>query len=93
MFFLVKCLACIALVLVALQWRGADEAPRALAQRSRAVSAGHAPQKAQMDAAARGLVQAGADALVSAARERCLAAPRDCAAALQRLNGPERDRR
>jgi hypothetical protein len=38
------------------------------------------------------LVQAGKDALIAAARDKCLSAPRDCAALLQRLPVPERAR-
>jgi hypothetical protein len=85
--FLLKCLVCIALVVFALEWRGADapatgqvpsEArPRAAAPRP--------PRRPQFEESARDLAQVGADALVAAARDRCLAAPRDCAAALQRL--------
>jgi hypothetical protein len=83
-FFLLKSLACIALVLFALGWRGVE-----------------APEKPSRAAASRGerrpsagenLAQAGTDALIAAARDKCLAAPRDCAALLQRLPVAGRER-
>lgn len=78
MFFLAKCLVCIALVLVALHLRPLD----ASAPQANLVSSAARPR---LDDALRGLMQNGAEALAGAARDRCLAAPRDCAAALQRL--------
>ncbi|QGM98394.1 hypothetical protein [Methylocystis parvus] len=87
MVFLLKCLACIALVLVALEWRGEDAptAHHAAGDAHGRVGAPKPPRRPQFEDTARDMAQAGADALVAAARDRCLAAPRDCAAALQRL--------
>lgn len=86
MVFLLKCLACIALVIVALEWRGADSPLPPAETRSR-TAAPKPPRRPQIEESARELAQAGADAVIAAARDRCLAAPRDCAAALQRLQG------
>jgi hypothetical protein len=91
-FFLIKCAACIELVQYLLQSRDV-EAPPAPASGSHArVVAPRPPRRPQFDESARELMQAGADALASAARDRCLSAPRDCAAALQRLQGAARER-
>lgn len=85
MVFLAKCAICILLVLVALQWRG-DHAPNPQKSAARAV----APQDAGgfvqsvIDGAA-SLARAGGDALAVAARDKCLAAPRDCLSAAQRV--------
>lgn len=92
MFFFLKCMVCIALVIVALQWRGADgpaSVPAPAEARGR-VAAPTPPRRPRIEESARDLAQAGADALIAAARDRCLAAPRDCAAALQRLQGQGR---
>jgi hypothetical protein len=91
-FFLLKCLLCIALVILALQWRGADgrgAASTPTGARER-VAAPKPPRRPQIEESARNLAQAGADALIAAARDRCLSAPRDCAATLQRLQGQGR---
>ncbi|WP_424361823.1 hypothetical protein [Methylocystis parvus] len=92
MFFLIKCLACIALVILALHWRGADgpASVQGSAEARGRVAAPKPPRRPQIEESARDLAQAGADALVAAARDRCLSAPRDCAAALQRLQGQGR---
>jgi len=84
--FLAKCAICILLVCVALQWR-ADHAP--VAPKSAAVRAS-APQHAAgfvQDAIekASALIRAGGDAIAGAARDKCLAAPRDCLSAAQRV--------
>ncbi len=83
MFFLLKCFACIALVLFALDWRGVDTPARPSDKQARATPA-TARRPLPLDERARDLAAAGADALVAAARDRCLSAPRDCAALLQR---------
>ncbi|WP_442754320.1 hypothetical protein ACNHKD_15185 [Methylocystis sp. JAN1] len=92
MLFLLKCLVCIALVIAALEWRGADgpDSVQAPAGARGRVAAPKPPRRPQIEESARDLAQAGADALVAAARDRCLSAPRDCAAALQRLQGQGR---
>ncbi len=84
--FLAKCAICILIVLVALQWR-ADHAP--VARKGVALGAS-APQHAAgfvQDAleSASSLIRAGGDALAGAARDKCLAAPRECLAAAQRV--------
>ncbi|WP_281931268.1 hypothetical protein [Methylocystis iwaonis] len=90
MIFLLKCLACIAIVIFAVQWREEAEAPT---RESHAhVAAPKPPRRPSIEDSAREWVQAGADALASAAREKCLAAPRDCAATLQRLQGAAQER-
>jgi hypothetical protein len=91
-FFLIKCLACIALVILALHWRGADgpASVQGPAEARGRFAAPKPPRRPQIEESARDLAQAGADALVAAARDRCLSAPRDCAAALQRLQGQGR---
>jgi hypothetical protein len=83
--FLVKCGICILLVLVALQWRG-DHAPNLQKSASRAAAQHEAGGFVQgvIDGAA-SLVRAGGDALAVAARDKCLAAPRDCLSAAQRV--------
>ncbi len=91
MVFLIKSLACIALVLIALQWRAADKPAPGLESRAR-VSATKPSRHPSIDESAGDWVQAGTDAMMSAARDKCLAAPRDCAAMLQRLQGAERGR-
>jgi hypothetical protein len=79
--FILKCAICIFLVLVALQWRS-DHAPNA----ENRVAARAAASAASM-------IRAGGDALAGAARDRCLAAPRDCLSAAQRLqSAPSRAR-
>jgi hypothetical protein len=88
---LIKCIACIALVLAALHWRAVDAPGSASEPHSRA-AAPKPPRRPQIEDGARELLQAGANALVSAARDRCLASPRDCAAALQRLQGAPHER-
>ena len=85
MVFLAKCAICILLVCVALQWR-ADHAP--VAPKSAAVRAS-APQHAAglvQDAIekASALIRASGDAIAGAARDKCLAAPRECLSAAQR---------
>ena len=87
MFFLLKSLVCIALVLVALGWRGV-ESPEKPSQ----ASAARSPRRQGAEAGGADLLRSGTDALVAAARDKCLAAPRDCAALLQRLPVPERAR-
>jgi hypothetical protein len=84
--FLAKCAICILLVCVALQWR-ADHAP--VAPKSAAVRAS-APQHAAgfvQDAIEKAstLIRGAGDALAGAARDKCLAAPRDCLSAAQRV--------
>jgi len=86
-FFLLKSLVCIALVLFALGWRGADRPE----EPSHAGASARLREKAADEGGA-DLVQAGKDALIAAAREKCLSAPRDCAALLQRLPVPARAR-
>jgi hypothetical protein len=90
--FLLKCLVCIALVMFALEWRGADRPnPTQSATEARGrPAAPKPPRRPSIEDNARNLAQAGADALVATARDRCLSAPRDCAAALQRLQGQGR---
>lgn len=77
MFFLLKSLACIALVLFALGWRGVETPEKP----ARAAATG-GPRRQTVEET---LTQAGTNALISAARDKCLEAPRDCAALLQRL--------
>lgn len=91
MFFLLKCLACIALVLFALGWRGV-EGPAGQPEKQSSAATPKPPRRNQVEDGARGLAQAGADALLAAARDRCLAAPGDCAALLQRFHGAGRER-
>jgi hypothetical protein len=84
--FLAKCTICILLVCVALQWR-ADHAP--LAPKSAAARAS-TPQNASgfvqdVIERASSLSRAGGAALAGAARDKCLAAPRECLSAAQRL--------
>jgi hypothetical protein len=90
--FLLKSLVCIALVIFALQWRGVDRSiPAQTANEARGrTSAPKPPRRPSIEENARDLAQNGADALIAAARDRCLSAPRDCAAALQRLQGQGR---
>ena len=87
MFFLFKCLACIALVLFALGWRGLD-AP----EKPSHASAPRNHREKSIEESGSDLLVSGRDALVAAARDKCLAAPRDCAALLQRLPGAARER-
>lgn len=84
--FLLKCFLCIAAVLIALQWRGGESGAPSAPPRTRA-AAPQPPRRPQIEEAARGLAASGAEALMSAARDRCLSAPRECAAALQELQG------
>jgi hypothetical protein len=91
LFFLIKSLVCIAIVLIALQWRAVDQPAPGPESRAR-VSAPKPSRRPSIDESAGVWVQAGADAMISAARDKCIAAPRDCAAMLQRLQGAERGR-
>jgi hypothetical protein len=81
--FLIKCAICILLVFVALQWR-AEDAPVA---RKSAVARHEKQQKPGggivEDIAS--LLHSGGDALAGALRDKCLAAPRDCISAAQKL--------
>jgi hypothetical protein len=90
-FFLLKCFACIALVLFALGWRGVDAPSNVADPRVRVVST-RSSQRPELEARARDMAQTAADALAAAARDKCLAAPRDCAALLQHYQGGERRR-
>jgi hypothetical protein len=84
--FLAKCAICILLVLVALQWRG-DHAPnrqKSAATRAAAQQEAGGFVQGFIDGAA-SIVQAGGDALAVAARDKCIAAPRDCLSAAQRV--------
>jgi hypothetical protein len=91
LFFLLKSLICIGLVLFALGWPEVEPAPTA--PHGRAVAAApQPPRRPQIQDHARDLAQAGADALMGAARDKCLAAPRDCAALLQSLAGGKSER-
>lgn len=81
MVFWAKCLICILLVCVALEWRPIGASSQGVGT----VAKPQPPRRPRLEDATRSLVQAGSDALVSAARDKCLAAPRDCAAALQRF--------
>jgi hypothetical protein len=83
-FFLLKSLVCIALVLFALGWRGVEPPEK--------TSRVAAPRAEKRQTMSENLAQAGTDALIAAARDKCLAAPRDCAALLQRLPVPGRER-
>ncbi|MCC3247007.1 hypothetical protein LG047_17060 [Methylocystis sp. WRRC1] len=85
MVFLAKCLICIALVMAALQWRPLTAPAPTPAHSARPAGAPQPPRRPQLDEAAHSLVQAGVDALATTARDKCLANPRECAAALQRL--------
>jgi len=86
LFFFLKSLICIGLVLFALGWPGAVVSPLA-PPRSASTSAQQERRRPQIEDHARDLAQAGADALVAAARDKCLASPRDCAILLQSLGG------
>jgi hypothetical protein len=90
-FFLIKSAVCIAVVLAVLHWRGADAPAPSNDSHARA-AAPQPPRRPRIEDGARDLLQAGANALVSAARDRCIESPRDCAAALQRLQGAARER-
>lgn len=90
MIFLLKCLACIAIVIFAVQWR--EEAGAPTRDSHAHVAAPKPPRRPSIEESAREWAQAGADALASAARDKCLAAPRDCAATLQRMQGSAHDR-
>ncbi len=87
MFFLLKCLACIGLVLFALGWRGLDGPEKPSQASAPGNHAGKTIGEGGSD-----LLKSGRDALVAAARDKCFAAPRDCAALLQRLPGAPRER-
>lgn len=80
--FLIKCAVCILLVFVALQWR-ADEAPvakkSAVAHHEKRLKPGGIVEDVSS------LLHAGGDALAGAVRDKCLAAPRDCLSAAQKL--------
>ncbi len=80
MFFLVKCLVCIALVLFALGWPSFDSP-----EKSARPGVSRSLREKPAAAAGADLVQAGKDSLIAAARDKCLSAPRDCAALLQHL--------
>jgi hypothetical protein len=88
-FFLIKCAVCIALVILALQLRDADApaSTRAPADAHARIAPPKPPKRPALEDTARDMAQAGADALVAAARERCLSAPRDCVAMLKKLQG------
>ncbi len=86
LFFLLKCFACIGFVLFVLGWPGVETAPGAAQTQTRA-SVAKPTRRPQLEERARDLAQAGADALVAAARDKCLSAPRDCAALLQNYQG------
>lgn len=90
--FLFKCLFCIALVYVAVQWR--SNAPVGARAPEARVASRPAPQKRpQTDAPAQTLLRAGADSLTASAREWCVSAPKDCVAVLQRAqSGLGKDR-
>ena len=94
MFFLLKSLICIGLVLFALGWPEVEPgSPATPAPHGRAVAAAPPPpRRPQIQDHARDLAQAGADALLAAARDKCLAAPRDCAALLQSLGSGKAER-
>jgi hypothetical protein len=89
LFFLLKSLICIGLVLFALGWPNLEVSPPASRPQGSA-AAPKPPRRPQLPESARDLAQAGADALLAAARDKCLASPRDCAAALQTLGGGDR---
>jgi hypothetical protein len=91
LFFLLKSLICIGLVLFALGWPDAEFARPAPHGRAAGV-APQPPRRPQIQDHARNLAQAGADALMSAARDKCLASPRDCAALLQSLGDGKTER-
>jgi hypothetical protein len=80
--FLVKCAICILLVFVALQWR-ADDAPAAKKSGVARHEKQQKPGGLVEDVAS--LLHAGGDVLAGAVRDKCLAAPRDCVSAAQRL--------
>lgn len=92
MVFLLKCFICIALVVFALEWRGPEGtvAPQKPPEALGRVAPPKPPRRPHLDENLRDLAQSGADALVATVRDRCLSAPRDCAAALQRLQGQGR---
>jgi hypothetical protein len=91
LFFLLKSLICIGLVLFALGWPDV-ETPSAPSRQRASVSSPQPPRRPPLQDSARDLAQAGADALIAAARDKCLSSPRDCAALLQTL-GPEKRER
>jgi hypothetical protein len=91
LFFLLKSLICIGLVLFALGWPDVEPSSPA-PRRAAGVAPPAPPRRPQIQDSARDLAQAGADALIAAARDKCLAAPRDCAALLQSLGGDKRER-
>ena len=80
--FLIKCAVCILLVFVALQWR-ADEAP--VVKKTAAARHDKQQKAGGLVGEVASLVHAGGDALAGAARDKCLAAPRDCLSAAQRV--------
>lgn len=88
MFFLAKCAVCILLVFIVIQWRGdaTSPAPKSVAARPAGplrVGVGGLLDEALQSAAS--LLRAGGDALADAARDKCVAAPRACLSAAQRL--------
>jgi hypothetical protein len=90
LFFLLKSLICIGLVLFALGWPNVDAPP--VPHSRMTAAAPQPPRRPQVQDHAQDLAQAGADALMAAARDKCLAAPRDCAALLQSLAGGKTER-
>lgn len=92
MAFLLKCLLCILIVCVALEWRpaasphvGVRAQAAAPAPPRRPRAAAIADHKEQETHAGAALLRAGTRALTDAARARCLSAPEACLAALERL--------
>lgn len=92
MFFLIKSLICIGLVLFALGWPGAELSTPAPRGRVVVTAPQAAARRPQITEHARDLAQAGADALAATARDKCLSSPRDCAALLQTLGGVKGER-
>jgi hypothetical protein len=89
--FLIKCFVFIAIVVAALQMNSPD--PPSAARESHAhATPEKPPRRPQVAETARSLARAGTDAIASAARDKCLSAPRDCAAVFERLQGSPRDR-
>jgi len=85
-FFLAKCAVCILLVFILVQWRGdaMPTAPKSVAARP----AGQQHVGGLLEDAlqsATSLLRAGGDALAGAAKDKCMAAPRACLSAAQRL--------
>ena len=87
--FLAKCAICILLVCVALQWRP-QGAPLSAARHGAPASEGGFARQAM--GAANSLMRGGVEAFADATREKCLAAPRECLSAAQRLQPATRAR-